>query len=51
MVRRIMSEFKQRLGLTQEIPDHPDALRSAFPNWLHMAAAKGRVVLILDAFN
>jgi len=40
MLRRIMGEFKQRLGLTQEIPEKPDALRSAFPNWLHMASAK-----------
>ncbi len=39
MLRRILREFKQQLGLTQDIPDHPDALRSAFPNWLHMAAA------------
>jgi tetratricopeptide (TPR) repeat protein len=51
MLRRILGEFKARLGLTPEIPDHPDALRTAFPNWLHMAAAKGRVVLVLDALN
>jgi len=51
MLRRIMGEFKRRLGLQQDIPDQPDALRSAFPNWLYMAAAKGRVVLVLDALN
>jgi tetratricopeptide (TPR) repeat protein len=51
MLRRIMGEFKRRFGIVQDIPDQPDALRAAFANWLHMAAAKGRVILILDALN
>ena len=51
MLRRLMGEFKRRLSLQQDIPDQPEALRSAFPNWLYMAAAKGRVVLVLDALN
>jgi tetratricopeptide (TPR) repeat protein len=51
MLRRIMGEFKEKLGLKQDIPEKPDALRSAFPNWLHMASAKGKVVLVLDAIN
>ncbi len=51
MLRRIMGELKQWLGITQDIPDHPDALRNAFPNWLHMAAAKSRVLLLLDGLN
>ncbi len=51
MLRRIMGEFKRRFDTREEIPDKPDALRAAFANWLHMAAAKGRVVLILDALN
>lgn len=42
MLRRLMGEFKRRLGLQQDIPDHPDALRSAFPNWLYMANAQVR---------
>ncbi|MEI7902630.1 MAG: DUF4062 domain-containing protein [bacterium] len=51
MVWRILGEFKRKLGIQQDIPDKPDALRAAFANWLHMAAAKGRVVLVLDALN
>ncbi len=51
MLRRIMGEFKERLKLSQDIPEQPDALRSAFPNWLYMAAAKSRIVLVLDALN
>jgi len=51
MLRRIMGEFKRHVGIEQEIPEKPDELRAAFANWLHMAAAGGRVVLILDALN
>jgi tetratricopeptide (TPR) repeat protein len=59
MLRRIMGEFKRELRLQLEIPDHPDALRSAFPNWMSMASAKignmatryRKIVLVLDALN
>ncbi len=51
MLRRILGEFRRGLGLQLEIPDAPDALRKAFTNALHMAAARGRVVLVLDALN
>ena len=51
MLRRVMGELKRRFDLPQEIPDKPAALRDAFGNWLSMAAAKGRIVLILDALN
>jgi tetratricopeptide (TPR) repeat protein len=51
MLRRIMGELKRHFNIREEIPDKPDALRTAFANWLHMAAAKGRVILILDALN
>jgi hypothetical protein len=32
MLRPILGEFKRRFGIEQEIPDQPEALRSAFPN-------------------
>jgi len=60
MLRRLMGEFKRRLGIQQDIPDQPDALRSAFPNWLYMAAAKvaatpsspsSKIIIVLDALN
>src|SRR5439155_13685846 len=51
MLRRIMGELSRGLDIPGEIPDEPDALRLAFANWLHMAAERGRVVLILDALN
>ena len=40
MLRRLMGEFKRRFHIQQDIPDKPDVLRSAFANWLHMAAAQ-----------
>ena len=51
MLRRFIGEFKRRFGIQQDIPDQPDALRNSFPNWLCMAAAKGHVVLVLDALD
>ncbi len=51
MLRRIMGELKRRFDIEEEIPTEPDKLRSAFAAWLHMAAAKDRVVLILDALD
>ncbi len=51
MLRRILGEFRRQLGVDVEIPDHPDALRATFASALHQAAARGRVVLMLDALN
>jgi tetratricopeptide (TPR) repeat protein len=51
MVRRIMGEFKRRLGIEGEIPGDPHELRAAFANWLHLAASRGRVVLVLDGLD
>ncbi len=51
LLRRLMAELKARFELTLEIPEAPDALRLTFANALHMAAAKGRIVLVIDALN
>ena len=51
MVKRILEEFQRRFGFDQKIPDKPDALRLAFANALHMVAARGRVILVLDGLN
>ncbi|HWR57483.1 MAG TPA: AAA family ATPase, partial [Thermodesulfovibrionales bacterium] len=51
MLRRIMGEIKRQFDIRDEIPDKSEELKVAFANWLHMAAAKGKVVLILDALN
>lgn len=51
MLRRIMAEFKLRFGINQEIPEDKVELRIAFANWLHMASAQGKVILIIDALN
>ena len=51
MLRRIMGEMKLHFDIQQDIPDKPDELKIVFANWLHMAAAKGKIVLIIDALN
>ena len=51
MLRRIMGELKRLFDIDGEIPTKPDELRAEFTNWLHTAAARGRLVLILDALN
>ena len=51
MLRRLLGEFRRKFGIQIEIPDKPDALRKVFANALHMVAARGRVVLVLDALN
>ena len=51
MLRRIMGELRRRFDIDGEIPTEPDDLRAEFANWLHIASARGRVVLVLDALN
>src|SRR5664280_1460878 len=51
MLRRLLGEFRRKFGIQIEIPDQLDALRMAFANALSMVAARGRLVLALDALN
>jgi tetratricopeptide (TPR) repeat protein len=51
MLRRLLREFQRKCGIQLEIPDQPDALRATFVNALHMVAARGRLVLAIDALN
>jgi len=51
MLRRILGEIKRKFDIREEIPDEAEMLRSAFANWLNMASAQGRMVLILDGLN
>ena len=51
MVRRIMGELKQRFDIPGDIPDKSEELRATFPQWLGMAAVKGRCIIVIDAVN
>jgi tetratricopeptide (TPR) repeat protein len=51
VVRRLLAEFDRRLGVEVPVPDQPAALRAAFANALHMAAASSRAILVLDGLN
>ena len=51
MLRRLLGEFRRKFDIQIEIPDQPDTLRMIFANALYMAAARGRLILVLDALN
>ena len=51
MVRRVVAELQRHFAIGGAIPDEPAALRAAFANVLHLAAAKGRAVLVLDGLD
>lgn len=51
MLRRIMGELQRMFDIQGDIPSDVRKLKSSFASWLHMAATKGRVVIILDALN
>lgn len=51
MLSRIMAELIIRFDLQVEIPKGDSELNDAFANCLQMAAARGRVVLVLDGLN
>jgi tetratricopeptide (TPR) repeat protein len=51
LVERILRELKNRLALPRAVPDDPRLLREALVEWLHAAAARSRVVLIIDGVD
>jgi hypothetical protein len=50
-LQRLCHELVTGAGLTAEIPEDPEKLRVAFAEILQQAAAKKRVVILLDAIN
>jgi hypothetical protein len=51
MLRRLLGEFRRRLGVQVEVPSNPVELQQVFAGALYQAAARGKVVLVLDALN
>ena len=51
MLRRIMAELIKNFGMETQIPADDQKLSEGFPNFLSIAAAKGRFTLVLDALN
>jgi tetratricopeptide (TPR) repeat protein len=51
LLRHVLSELKARLSLALEIPEQMTALRAALGNALALAAARGKVVLVLDGLD
>jgi len=51
-LRRLCHELKANCpDVTADIPDDPEKLRGAFPDFLRQACEKKRVVILLDAIN
>ena len=51
ILRRVMTALKDNFDLPLEIPANPQALPTAFANFLSVAAARGRLVLIIDGLD
>ena len=51
LARRILAELNARLGLGLDYPSDPWALRARFADALTQAAARGRLVLVLDGLD
>ena len=51
ILHRIMGELKHRFDIQEDLPQTPEGLKEALPHWLAMAAAKDRIILILDGLN
>ena len=49
--RRIMAEFKRHFQIDRELPGDPEVIKAVFPEWLHLAAQRAKVVIILDGLN
>ncbi|HOY67220.1 MAG TPA: tetratricopeptide repeat protein [Candidatus Ozemobacteraceae bacterium] len=49
--KRIVIDIKQRLGCSLPLPETDEEWRSEGPEWLHIAAAHGRIVILLDGLH
>jgi tetratricopeptide (TPR) repeat protein len=49
--KRIMAELKRRFQIDRELPSDLKEIKKAFAEWLHLAANRGTIVLILDGLN
>jgi hypothetical protein len=51
LVRRLLSELREHFGLSLDVPAQPAPLGAALVRGLALAAARGRVVLLLDGLD
>jgi hypothetical protein len=51
LVRRVLGDLIEQFGLTLDIPTQPAPLRTALVRGLALAAARGRIVLLLDGLD
>ena len=48
---RLMAELKRHFQIDRPLPTSPEGIKKEFPDWLRLAADRGRVLLILDGLN
>ena len=48
---RLMAELKRHFQIERDLPTSPAEMKKELPDWLRLAAARGKVVLILDGLN
>ncbi len=51
LVRRLLQWLRQTCALRDPVPASPEAAAEVLPNWLARAAARGRLVLVLDGLD
>jgi hypothetical protein len=51
LARRVLGDLVEQFGLTLDVPAQPAPLRTALVRGLALAAARGRVLLILDGLD
>lgn len=49
--KKIVSDIKNRFGISLPLPETDAEWRSEGPEWLHIAAAQGKTVIILDGLH
>lgn len=49
--KRIVGDIKRRIGASLPLPGNESEWRSDGPEWLHLAAAHGRTVVVLDGLH
>ena len=50
-LRRLVQELARRFEIPVDVPETLTALRAAFVNALHMVAARGPIVLVIDGLD
>lgn len=51
LIRRLISDLKNRFELARDVPKSQERLSWELPRFLELAAKKGRVIIVIDGLN